>query len=201
MPLGKPSRPESSRATLSARDPDVMSRLLREYWRPLVAYADRLLDDHATAEDVVQRALVRLWERDHAIPAGDEMRPYLYHIVRNLAANEWRRSINYDRRFTSLDAEDEGEVELRPDVAFDAMDLEAAVARAIELLPRRRREVVVLSRFHGLTNVQIAEVLGIAPQTVANQLVSALRELRGALADRLSGTSAPILRVVRGTRE
>jgi RNA polymerase sigma-70 factor (ECF subfamily) len=178
-----------------------MSRILREFWGPLVAYADRLLDDHAAAQDVVQRAMIRLWERDHAIPGGDGLRPFLYHMVRNLVANEWRRSVNHDRRFTSLDAEDEGEVTLRPDVAFDAVDLEAAVLRAIELLPRRRREVVVLSRFHGLTNAQIAEVLGISPQTVANQLVSALRELRTCLADRLGGSSTPILRVVRGDRE
>ena len=178
-----------------------MSAVLRNYWGPLVAYAERLLDDHAAAEDVVQRAMIRLWEHDHAIPGGEGLRPFLYHVVRNLVANEWRRAANHDRRFTSLDTEDEGEVSLRPDVAFDAMDLEDAVLRAIEMLPPRRREVVVLSRFHGLTNAQIGEVLGIAPQTVANQLVSALRELRSCLSDRLAGSSSPILRVIRGSRE
>ena len=72
-------------------DADTLDGLLRQFWRPLVAYAGRLLDDTEAAEDVVQRAFVRLWEHGHAIPTGDEVRPFLYRIVRNLASNEWRR--------------------------------------------------------------------------------------------------------------
>jgi RNA polymerase sigma-70 factor (ECF subfamily) len=178
-------------------DADALDALLRRFWRPLVAYASRLLDDTEAAEDVVQRAFVRLWEHGHAIPVGDEVRPFLYRIVRNLASNEWRRR---QTRRSWLD----GESTLQPHHVMPSRDVEegelaAALTAAVERLPARRREVFVLSRYHALTNAQIAEVLAIAPQTVANQLVSALRELRTVLAPYLDERPVPNLRIVRGT--
>jgi RNA polymerase sigma-70 factor (ECF subfamily) len=145
----------------------------------------------------VQRAFVRLWENGHAIPTGDEVRPFLYRIVRNLASNEWRRR---QTQRSWLD----GESMLHPHHAMPSQDVEeeelaAALAAAVERLPARRREVFVLSRYHSLTNAQIAEVLSIAPQTVANQLVSALRELRVMLGPYLDERPVPSLRIVRGT--
>ena len=192
-------------------DADTLDGLLRQVWRPgpataavdifvwgsLVAYAGRLLDDTEAAEDVVQRAFVRLWEHGHAIPTGDEVRPFLYRIVRNLASSEWRRR---QTRRSWLDRESM----LHPHQAMPSQDVEedelaAALAAAVERLPARRREVFVLSRYHALTNAQIAEVLSIAPQTVANQLVSALRELRVMLGPYLDERPVPSLRIVRGT--
>ncbi len=176
---------------------EALDRLLLQFWRPLVAYASRLLDDSEAAEDVVQRAFVRLWEYGHAVPTGDEVRPFLYRIVRNLASNEWRRR---ETRRSWL----AGESMLHSPAAMPSRDIEedelaAALAAAVERLPARRREVFVLSRYHALTNAQIAEVLSIAPQTVANQLVSALRELRVMLEPYLDERPVPTLRIVRGT--
>jgi RNA polymerase sigma-70 factor (ECF subfamily) len=190
-----PARPAND--DLVVPDADVLDGLLRQFWRPLVAYASRLLDDTEAAEDVVQRAFVRLWEYGHAVPTGDEVRPFLYRIVRNLASNEWRRR---ETRRSRL----HGESMLHPHHAMPSQDVEeeelaAALAAAVERLPARRREVFVLSRYHSLTNAQIAEVLSIAPQTVANQLVSALRELRVMLGPYLDERPVPSLRIVRGT--
>ena len=190
-----PARPANG--NLVVPDADMLDGLLRQFWRPLVAYASRLLDDTEAAEDVVQRAFVRLWEHGHAIPTGDEVRPFLYRMVRNLASNEWRRR---QTQRSWLD----GESMLHPHHAMPSQDVEedelaAALAAAVERLPARRREVFVLSRYHALTNAQIAEVLSIAPQTVANQLVSALRELRVMLEPYLDERPVPTLRIVRGT--
>lgn len=186
--------------SLRAGDADVLARLLAEYWTSLVAYAHRLLDDRASAEDVVQRAFVRLWERDHVVPAADEARPFLYRIVRNLALNEQRRARRRTLWLGLAAAVEHGRRAMSPDADADARDLEEAVRVAIDRLPARRREVLTLSRFHGLSNAEIAEVLGISPQTVANQLVSALRSLRAELGPHLAAEWPPTLRVVRGDR-
>jgi RNA polymerase sigma-70 factor (ECF subfamily) len=60
------------------------------------------------------------------------------------------------------------------------------VESAITALPERRREIFVLSRYHGLSYREIAEVLEISPQTVANQLSAALATLRESLASHRS---------------
>jgi RNA polymerase sigma-70 factor (ECF subfamily) len=176
-------------------DAAALDDLLRRFWHPLVAYVARLLGETEAAEDVVQRAFVRLWERGHSVPAGDDVRPFLYRMVRNLASNEWRR------RQTQRSWLEEESV-LHPSSAMPSQgpeedELAAALAAAVERLPARRREVFVLSRYHSLSNAQIAEVLSIAPQTVANQLVSALRELRVMLGPYLDERSFPSLRIVR----
>lgn len=187
------SRPGNEAGT--APDADALGELLRRFWRPLVAYSSRLLGDRAAAEDVVQHAFVRLWERGHALPAGDAVRPFLYHVVRNLAANEWRRQ--QTRRSWMDDECALPPAVALPDQGVEEDELAAALAAAVERLPGRRREVFVLSRYHALTNAQIAEVLGIAPQTVANQLVSALRELKAMLGPHLEERPFPPLKIVR----
>ncbi len=175
----------------------MLDALLRQYWRSLVAYATRLLRDDAAAEEVVQRAFVRLWERDHQLPGGEEVRPFLYHMVRNLAANEWRRAASQSRWMEAVQREGAPVNAPGADTLYETEELAAKIEAAIETLPERRREVFVLSRYHGLTNAQIAEVLGISPQTVANQLVSALRTLRECLRESAERPQGPHLRIVR----
>ena len=60
------------------------------------------------------------------------------------------------------------------------------IHHALAALPHRRREIFTLSRFHGLTYHEIAETLGISRQTVANQMSTALAELRTSLSRHLS---------------
>ena len=192
--LGAPARAGNGERVVP--DAEALGRLLRQFWHPLVAYVSRLLGDTEAAEDVVQRAFVRLWERGHAVPGGDDVRPFLYRVVRNLASNEWRRQ---QTQRSWLDEE----AVLRlptamPSQGVEEDELAAALAAAVERLPGRRREVFVLSRYHALSNAQIADVLSIAPQTVANHLVSALRELRVMLGPYLDERPFPSLQIVRG---
>ena len=65
--------------------------------------------------------------------------------------------------------------------SLEAEQLRSALDREISLLPARRREIVVLRCVHDLSYKEIAEVMNIAPQTVANQLSSALATLRESL--------------------
>jgi len=69
--------------------------------------------------------------------------------------------------------------------ALEAEQLRSALDREISLLPPRRREIVVLRCVHDLSYKEIADVMNIAPQTVANQLSSALATLRTSLRELL----------------
>jgi RNA polymerase sigma-70 factor (ECF subfamily) len=191
---GAPARPADVEPVVP--DAEALDRLLRQFWHPLVAYVSRLLGDTEAAEDVVQRAFVRLWERGHALPAGDEVRPFLYRVVRNLASNERRRR-HTERSWLEEESVLHSPASM-PSRGLEEGELAAALAAAVERLPARRREVFVLSRYHALSNAQIAEVLSIAPQTVANQLVSALRELRVMLGPYLDERPFPKLQIIRG---
>jgi RNA polymerase sigma-70 factor (ECF subfamily) len=57
-------------------------------------------------------------------------------------------------------------------------ELREVLIKAVDALPPRRREVFVLARFHGRSYRDIADIMDISPQTVANQVSAAVRDLR-----------------------
>jgi RNA polymerase sigma-70 factor, ECF subfamily len=163
---------------LRANDEAALGELLDRYWKTLVKYSLGFVGDLDSAEDVVQEAFVRVWRsRGSWAPTGT-VRAYLYRIVRNLALQEGeKRSVR--RRYGQL----RRAIHRPPNPAeeLDRKLRQQLLADAIDALSPRRREIVILARFHSLSYAQIAEVMGISSQTVANQMSSALRELRKSL--------------------
>lgn len=167
-------------AGLRQGDPAALDALLDRYWTPLVTYAAAMLQSWDSAEDTVQETFVRLWERREEWSTTGSLQALLFQITRNLTLDEIRRQ----RRHLTL-LEGQSTVAPQPSATpFDelqATQLETAYLAALAALPERRREVFLLSRQHGLSYQQIAMVMGISPQTVANQLSAALTELRNTL--------------------
>jgi RNA polymerase sigma-70 factor (ECF subfamily) len=165
---------------LRASDPDALDALLRIYWRPLVRYAARLLPYEEDAEDVAQEAFVRLWERRNLLAPDTVLRPFLYRIVHNIALNRkrsWRaRNSWYSKLGSSWRS-----LLATPLQSTMEHELERAIEDAIQALPARRRDAFVLARFHDMSYSKIALIMGISSQTVANQISSALSDLRRAL--------------------
>jgi RNA polymerase sigma-70 factor (ECF subfamily) len=165
---------------LRASDPDALDALLRIYWRPLVRYAARLLPDEEDAEDVAQEAFVRLWDRRNLLAPDTVLRPFLYRIVHNIALNRkrsWRARNSWHSKLGSAWRS----LLATPLQSTMEHELERAIEDAIQALPARRRDAFVLARFHDMSYSKIALIMGISPQTVANQISSALSDLRRAL--------------------
>jgi RNA polymerase sigma factor (sigma-70 family) len=141
----------------------------------LISYARRIVDNHSTAEDVVQEAYLKYWA--HA-GAGDD-RPeqiseplgYLYRIVRNLAFDWHRRPA---RTLTSTVSSDILASYPAPDASpeADAMWRQelAAVQEVIDSLPERTRMAFEMHRLGGKTLQEVADHLDISV-TRAHQLI------------------------------
>ena len=165
-------------------DPSAFEWLLRANWAPLVGYAARIVGDVDAAEDVVQEAFVRFWERRGEWRPRSEVRAILYTIARNLALNQRQAELARDRRTQGL---------LRGSIPpprtpvqdLDQSEADAALESAIRALPPRRREALVLARFNGLSYRLIAEIMKISVPTVANHMSAALADLDRALSSYL----------------
>ena len=72
-----------------------------------------------------------------------------------------------------------------------AADLRRAAAQAVSDLPPKRQEVFRLAREEGLSYAEIASVMDVSPQTVANQMSLALADLRRALSPFLAEGAPP----------
>jgi RNA polymerase sigma-70 factor, ECF subfamily len=171
---------------IQAGDRTSLQSLMNRYWAPLVGYAAARTACREDAEDVVQETFVRVWRHREKWNASGSVSAYLYRITRNLALNSRR-----DRR-AQWNREDRSGADLygsaaasSPEDDYESQTLNDDVQRAINELSERRREIFMLSRFHGLSHREIAQTLGLSPQTVANHMTSALADLRKSLAQYL----------------
>jgi RNA polymerase sigma-70 factor, ECF subfamily len=156
---------------------DSYERLFQLHWGPLVRYARGIVGSSDGAEDIVQEAFLGLWQRREAVDP-ERVKAFLYRAVRNRSLNERRWS-----RVRDLWRDRESSVERHAPLADEEETSDRRVREAVASLPRRRREVFELARYHDMSYEQIAFTLAISPQTVANHMSAALRDLRRALAD------------------
>jgi len=160
-------------------DERAFDRLLEERWALLVAYIVGHVGDVELAQDIVQDAFVRLWERRRDIDPSRSLVAYLYQMARRRAIDELRREevrkrwAERERRLTA-----EATITDAPLRRITDREVLAAVERAIAGLPGRRREAFTLVHVQDLSYRQAAAVMGSAPQTVANQVAAALAQLR-----------------------
>jgi len=168
-------------------DSGAFDALVAEAWGPLCAHLTSQLGSSDAAEDAAQEAFIRLWERRERWQ-GKSARALVFKIGRNIAIDLTRRRSVRLRHATSdgdLDPATRslGTPPLTPDRALEANEVEARVARALAGLPTRRREVFELVRYADMTYQEAAEALELSPQTIANHMSLALRDLRAELLD------------------
>lgn len=146
----------------------------------VLGYAGRLLSDRAEAEDVAQDAMMRLWKIAPEWRQGEaKVTTWLYRIVSNLCTDRLRK-----KRSTGLDeiAEPEDDKPSQEAVLMQKQRV-AALDRALEILPERQRQAVVLRHIEGFSNPEIAEVLEIGVEAVESLTARGKRALAKALAD------------------
>lgn len=152
---------------------------LKRNWKPLVGFLIPILGSVEDAQDVAQECFVRLWEQRSALRPDGSVRAYVYQIGRNLAINEVR-SRALHRTLNERQSRNRTPVRT-PGNELDSAELREVVEGAIKALPERRREAFVLAHLQNLPHREIAEIMGISSQTVANQISAALADLREAL--------------------
>jgi len=173
---------------LAASDRNAYAEVFEALYDPLFRYVRSITKDAAAARDVTQDVFVRLWDVRDRLDPSQSLKAYLYRTARNRAYNHERN------RETKTEKEDDVRhhsnarpaAPTPPDVAVEGERFETALRSWIADLPDRQREALVLSRFEGLSHDQIAQVMDIAPRTVNNHIVRALKRLRRRIQDHKS---------------
>jgi RNA polymerase sigma factor (sigma-70 family) len=150
--------------------------LYRSSARDVYAYVRTLLGDDAAAEDVTALAFERAYRRRASFdPGRGSQRGWLFAIARNAALDELRRR----RRSAPLLGE------LPDEAAAPEEEAELAVRRstvraALAGLTPRERELVALKFHGGLSNAELAAVLGTSESNAGTRLHRAVAKLREA---------------------
>ena len=113
--------------------------------------------DSALAEELVQDAFVRVWERWGRVASMDDPRAYLYRTAMNLHRSGLRRAMTAAKRWLDPSAS--------PD-PFDEVAARDEALRFLGLLTPRQRAAVVATELLGFSSGEAGAILGVRPGTV-----------------------------------
>ena len=149
-----------------------------EEYPPLVRYCHRLSGDRDAAEDVVQEAMVRLFERGvEGSSAG--IRAWLYKTATHLIRDRYRVEGNRKRLLSEnpvMTSEPES-----PATALERTENRERARRALDAMPARDREMLLM-RYSGFSYREIADAVDVAATSVGTLLARAERRFTDVLA-------------------
>lgn len=168
---------------MSKTDP---RQLITTWQNPIYDFVLRRLRNEADAADVTQEALLSLLKDYHTVSSPEKVRAWVYRLALNAVMNHRRGERRRQNRLDQV--ESRGPSEATADVIARQQHHEWLKGQ-VRALPEELQEVIVLRYFHGLTQVEIAEVLDLPRGTVRSRVDRGLQRLRQSL----SQTQAPAL--------
>jgi len=178
----EPGAPARERSGWSTVDDDRIRAFVAGEYRQVVATVELVCGSLATAEDAVQEALARAWERSERGEQIESLRAWVMKVAINLVRSGFRRMLAERRaRDRLLAGRSWSGQSIGPSVsgAEDALDIERALAR----LPRRQREATVLRYYLDLSVLEVAHALGVNEGTAKTTLFRARKALGDALGE------------------
>lgn len=154
---------------------EAVTELYGAHYRSLVRLATLLVRDVESAEDIVQDSFVAMHGAWRRLRDQERALPYLRQAVVNRARSALRRR-KVETKYAPTPGPDAPSAEYG---AIDSLERDAVLA-ALDKLPVRQRETLVLRYYSDLSEAQIAEAMGISRGSVkshASRGMAALREL------------------------
>jgi len=128
--------------------------------------------DREEAEEIMQDAFLRLWERWDRLRL-DDASAYLFRTAMNVFRNRYRRTALSLRKTLAIAPSDD---------AFATVDDRDFVVRTLRDLTADQRAAVLLTGYVGLTSEEAGQMLGMRPSTVrtlATRARAAIRQMEG----------------------
>lgn len=163
-----------------AGDKASFCQLAELQYRTLFNYAAHFTDDREFIKDSIQEVFTRIWEKRTTINL-QYVSIYLIKSLRNQLVQELRRQ---KQPYLSLSGQDVSGLSdwqtIETEIEQHEADLSSQhrLRQAVNTLPKRQQEAVFLKFYSGLENDQIAELMEINRQSVANLLYKALFALK-----------------------
>jgi RNA polymerase sigma-70 factor (ECF subfamily) len=170
------SAEERIRGGLRRDEPEAVEWMWDRYAANLFAVLQALLGSRHDAEDVLQRVFVSIIKNRRRVAGAQSLDAYVYRMARNEAVSFLRQ-----RRSKTGPGADRWLTPTRTDERSEGLvrDVQTALAR----LPRDQREVIVLKLYQEKIFREVAQVIGISPNTAASRYRYGLEKLRGLLKD------------------
>jgi RNA polymerase sigma-70 factor (ECF subfamily) len=170
-----------------------LERIYDRHGRGVYSVALRLLGDPAAAEEVVQETFLKLWRQPNAYqPSRGRLLPWLLGVAHHHTVDMLRRRQLEQRHrasTTSTSANGDGLADVLdnlglassdedPQLRAGAFDQRQAIGRALAELPVEQRVPLELAYYRGMTQYEVATLLGVPLGTVKTRMRLGLQQLR-----------------------
>lgn len=164
-------------------DPEGMAALVQWYQGRALRIAALILPDPVQTEDAVQAAFIRAWTHRKSFRPDAPFWPWFRQLVVNEALRLARRE-SREVPAESGPVEEAGpDPDADPSERLNARETIQRLTRALDQLSQAQRAALVLRYYEGLSEAEIARLLGCSIGTLKRHLYEARQRLRSWLGD------------------
>ena len=157
------------------QDQQAFTKLVDHYLGTLHGFAQRMLGNPTEADDVVQEAWLRVWQKSAQWhPQAAQLSTWLHRIVYNLCIDYYRNRKGEYVDIETLDLPDEHQ----PAEFRQQADVEMQVKTALQQLPETQRSAIILCHYQEMSNHEAAAVLEISVAALESLLARGRRTLK-----------------------
>ncbi len=167
-------------------------KLVDKYQNRLIGVLEHLVPGRGQAEDLAQEVFMRVYRARESYVPGAKFSTWLFTITHNVASNAIRKLSR--RKEVNLLSSPSGSISvqpldtmakdksgLMPTHLADLNEMSAIVRSAVQALNERQRMALLLSKFEGMSYIEIAETMHLSTQAVKSLLSRARTNLRDIL--------------------
>ena len=152
------------------------NKLFQSHYNVLLKYVIKLCNDSEIAQDIVQEAYIKLWNKRAKINTDLPIHSYLFKICYNEFLQFLRKKKVENNFLDDLKYKHTTEIYLETYIL--KTDKEEQIKKAIEKLPKRTKEAFLLSKYDNLKYKEVAQIMKISVKTVEKHISKALLFLR-----------------------
>lgn len=163
-------------------DEQAFEQVYKALFTHLHNYSSSIIKDSETAYDIVQNIFIALWENKKKLDPNKSLRNYLLCCTHNNSLRHLQRVALHNRHQVNIKREKKAE-ELENVIVYQENITTKRVTALLDKLPKRSRQITIMSRIEGKKNRDIATSLDISVRTVETILYQSMKKLRGLVKD------------------
>ncbi len=158
-------------------DGDAFEKIYYLYAEKVYYFSLRYLKNTSDTEEIVQEVFTRIWESRSNLDPDQSFSGYILTTAKNTIFNNNRKKVNHQAYCNYLISYLQKNMHnVENEVIYN--DLMALLAKTVEGLPPKRREIFKLSRMNGKSYKEISAELGISEKTIETHMRLALRDIK-----------------------
>ncbi len=153
--------------------------IYRAFYGKVFTFVLSLVKSKANAQDITQNIFMKLWKNRKKLEHIKSMDDYLFILSKNACMDYFRKASR--KKEIATNVFDEfllSRIVSSPEKRIDALSDIEELRHVIDSLPSKRRDIFIMSRFDGLSNDEIASILGVSKKTVENQISLATKKIK-----------------------